>query len=119
MRGHFGKLLSLHAALLLSCGACSVNAQYADERRVRQAQKLFVARDECLKRNAEAAAETSEELSIAAAAVAESCRAESAKFNEIVNVPREREITSSVYQQTLFRATGFVMKARGAPASYD
>ena len=101
--------------VLLTC-SCSWNSHHSDPQRVRRSDAQFKLRDECLKRNASALAPTAEDVSVAATAVALSCKTESEKLDQIVNVSRAPEVTESIHQTAIFRASGFIMKARGAPS---
>lgn len=103
----------LVVALLLQLTACSANSHYSLPWRVTQINDLYEARDACLARHAVPYAANETSASEIARAVSLSCQAETDKLIASSNPGNDPEVTSAIRRDTEFRATGYVLKARG------
>jgi hypothetical protein len=99
--------------LMLPLAACSAEAHYSDPRGMSKLNSLYEARDTCLIRHAASAVSDDASASSAAREISASCQAEVDKLISISNPHNDPEITAAIQKDTEFRATGFVLKARG------
>lgn len=98
---------------MLSIAACSVNSHYSDPRRVSRAKTQFEVRDACLAKNTVPYANGDSDASNIARAVSLSCKTETDKLIEISNPTGDPDVTAAIRKDAEFRATGYVLKARG------
>ncbi len=112
--------LMLAAASLLTLAACSgqsysVNSEYEYPRQVAQTGKLYAARDACLKRNVQPFVNSLADPQTVARAVAATCEVETAKLIAISNPSGAADVAEAIRKDSEFRATGMLLRARGAP----
>jgi hypothetical protein len=103
--------------LTLPLAACSANAHYSDPRAMAKLNAVFEARDACLAKNAASAVTGDASASSVARAISASCQVETDRLISISNPYNDPEITAAIQKDTQFRATGYVLKARGQVAS--
>ena len=103
--------------LTLPLAACSAEAHYSDPRGMSKINSLYEARDACLARNAASAVSGDASASSAARAISASCQAETDRLIQLSNPHSDPEITAAIRKDTEFRATGYVLKARGQVAT--
>lgn len=110
------------SAAALALAACSpsqsysVNQEYEDPRRVWRTETQYAARDACLKRNVQPFINGPDDAVTVARAVAATCEAETAKLIGISNPSGAADVAEAIRRDSEFRATGFLLRARGAPA---
>ncbi|TAJ28336.1 MAG: hypothetical protein EPO67_16370 [Reyranella sp.] len=112
--------LMLAAASLLTLAACSgqgysVNSEYEYPRQVAQTGKLYAARDACLKRNVQPFVNGPADPETAARIVAATCEMETAKLIAVSNPSGAADVAEAIRKDSEFRATGILLRARGAP----
>lgn len=98
---------------LLSLAACSVNSQYSEPWTVKAVGKTYEARDACLQRQAAPYAGDPADASSIGRIVSANCQAETDALNASSNPHRDPAVTAAIRQDSDFRATGYVLKARG------
>ena len=98
---------------LLSLAACSVNSQYSAPWTVKAVDKTYEARDACLQRQAAPYAHDTSDPSAVAQAITASCEAETNALIASSNPHNDPAVTAAIRQDSSFRATGYVLKARG------
>ena len=108
----------LAIVLMLSLGACSANSHYSDPRLVSSINKTYQARDACLARNAVPYVNGDTDASNIARAVSLSCQAETDKLISLSNPTRDPAIAAAIRRDTEYRATGYVLRARGEILPY-
>lgn len=84
-----------------------------DKGREANIDRLSEARDKCLSRNASADITTDSDTAMIARAVALACSAETEKLVAAVNRDGDRKVAAAIRQNSEFRATGYVLRARG------
>lgn len=104
---------TLIVVALLSLAACSVNQQYSEPWTVKAVGKTYEARDACLQRQAAPFAVDTSDASSAGRTVSANCQAETDALIASSNPHRDPVVTAAIRQDTDFRATGYVLKARG------
>lgn len=97
---------------------CSANSHYSDPRRVSTINKTYEARDACLAKNAVPYVGGDTDASNIARAVSLSCQAETDKLISISNPTNDPAIAAAIRRDTEYRATGYVLKARGQVLPY-
>lgn len=108
----------LFVASTLFTASCSVNSQYSNPKLVSSISKIFEARDACLAKHAVPYAGDDMDASSIARAVSLSCQAETEKLIAISNLNNDPKVAAAIRQNTEFRATGYVLKARGQLGLY-
>jgi hypothetical protein len=98
---------------LLSLAACSVNSQYSEPWTVKAVGKTYEARDACLQREAAPYAGDSADTSSIGRIISANCQAETEALIASSNPHRDPAVTAAIRQDSDFRATGYVLKARG------
>jgi hypothetical protein len=98
---------------LLSLAACSVNSQYSAPWTVKAVGKTYEARDACLQRQAAPYAADSADASSVARVISANCQAETDALIASSNPHNDPAVTAAIRQDSDFRATGYVLKARG------
>ena len=94
---------------LLSLAGCSANSQYSEPWTVRSVKQTYEARDACLLKQAASAAVDDSDASSIGRSISSNCQAETNALN-----PRnDPAIAAAIRQDSDFRATGYVLKARG------
>ncbi|WP_422002907.1 hypothetical protein [Reyranella sp.] len=97
---------------LLFLGACEGGfVRPTDLGRKVKIEKSYEAREECLERNA--ATDSAADPATAAQAAAMACKPETDKLIQAVDFDGDARVAASVRQDTQYRATKYVMKARG------
>jgi hypothetical protein len=104
---------TLILAALLSTAACSVNQQYSEPWTVKAVGKTYEARDACLQRQAVPYAGDSADASSIAQIISANCQAETEALIASSNPHKDPAVTAAIRQDSAFRATGYVLKARG------
>lgn len=104
---------TLIVVALLSLAACSVNQQYSEPWTVKAVGKTYEARDACLQRQAAPYAGDASDASSAGRAIGASCRAETDALIASSNPHNDPVVAAAIRQDSDFRATGYVLKARG------
>lgn len=107
------------SALLL--GACSgpgysVNQEHEYPRQVAETGRLYAARDACLKRNVQPFVNGLADPETVARIVAASCGMETAKLIAVSNPGGAADVAEAIRRDSEFRATGFLLRARGVPS---
>ncbi len=98
---------------VLSLAACSANSQYSEPWTVKAVGKTYEARDACLQREAAPYATDTGDASSIGRTVSANCQAETNALNASSNPHNDPVVTAAIRQDSDFRATGFVLKARG------
>ena len=99
--------------LALLLGACEGSFfSVGDRWHSPRVSEAFAARDACLARYA-AESNGIEEVTEAARDVAQDCAAETEKLVEISNRDGDAKVAANIRENSQFRATGYVLKARG------
>lgn len=98
---------------LLSLAACSVNQQYSEPWTVKAVDKTYEARDACLQRQAAPYAGDTSDASTVGQTISASCEAETNALIASSNPHNDPAVTAAIRQDSSFRATGYVLKARG------
>jgi len=98
---------------LLSLAACSVNSQYSEPWTVRTVKQSYDARDACLVKHAASYAVDGSDASSVGRTVSANCTAETNALIASSNPHNDPTVTAAIRQDSEFRATGFVLKARG------
>ena len=98
---------------LLSLAACSVNSQYSAPWAVKAVDKTYEARDACLQRQAAPYAGDTADASSIGRTISANCQAETDALIASSNPHRDPVVTAAIRQDSDFRATGYVLKARG------
>jgi hypothetical protein len=93
----------------------SVNQEYEYPRQVAETARLYAARDACLKRNVQPFANDLSDPETVARIVAASCEMETAKLIAVSSPGAAADVAAAIRRDSAFRATGFLLKARGAP----
>lgn len=98
---------------LLSLAACSVNSQYSAPWTVKAVGKTYEARDACLQRQAAPYAGDTADASSVGRIISANCQAETDALIASSNPHNDPVVTAAIRQDSDFRATGYVLKARG------
>ncbi|MGQ3301438.1 hypothetical protein [Reyranella sp.] len=98
---------------LLSLAACSINSQYSEPWTVRTVKHSYDARDACLVKYAAPYAVDGSDASSVGRTVSANCEAETNALIASSNPHKDPTVTAAIRQDSEFRATGFVLKARG------
>lgn len=98
---------------LLSLAACSINSQYSEPWTVRTVKHSYDARDACLVKYAASYAVEGSDASSVGRTVSSNCEAETNALIASSNPHNDPTVTAAIRQDSEFRATGFVLKARG------
>lgn len=99
-------------AMLLAAG-CSMNPQYSAPWTVRSVGKAYEARDACLVKHAAPYAESNADATTAGRIISAQCEPEISALISSSNPHRELDIAAAIRHDSEFRATGYVLKARG------
>lgn len=108
----------LVVVLPLLFSGCSANSHYSDPRLVSTINKTYEARDACLAKNAVPYVGGDTDASNIARAVSLSCQVETDKLISISNPTKDPAIAAAIRRDTEYRATGYVLKARGQVLPY-
>lgn len=100
-------------AALLPLAACSVNSQYSEPWTVRTVKQSYDARDACLAKHAASYAVEGSDASSLGRTVSSNCQAETNALIASSNPHNDPSVTTAIRQDSEFRATGYVLKARG------
>ncbi len=98
---------------LLSLAACSINSQYSEPWTVRTVKHSYDARDACLVKHAASYAVDGSDAPSVGRTVSSNCEAETNALIASSNPHNDPTVTAAIRQDSEFRATGFVLKARG------
>lgn len=99
---------------MLSLAGCSANSQYSEPWTVRSVAKTYEARDACLVKYAGAhAAAGDADASSVGRTVSSNCQAETNALIASSNPHNDPVVTAAIRKDSDFRATGYVLKARG------
>jgi hypothetical protein len=94
--------------LLSACGNTT-----GDGRRTANINKFYKARDACLARNAAADDISNSDPATLARAVALACSPETEQLVMAANRDGDAKVATAIRQDSEFRATGYILKARG------
>jgi hypothetical protein len=94
--------------LLSACGNTT-----GDGRRTANIDKFYKARDACLARNAAADDISNSDPATLARAVALACSPETEQLVVAANRDGDAKVATAIRQDSEFRATGYILKARG------
>lgn len=97
----------------LSLAACSANSQYSEPWTVRSVKQTYEARDACLAREAAPYVEGTSDAASIGRTVSSNCQAETNALIVSSNPHNDPAVTAAIRQDSDFRATGYVLKARG------
>ncbi len=103
----------LIVATLLFLSACSANSHYSSPRQVTHISDLYAARDACLRQNAVPHAGEVTDTGTIARAVSLSCQHQIDDLVVASNPSNDPVVTAAIRRDSEFRATGYVMRARG------
>jgi len=98
---------------LLSLAGCSANSQYSEPWTVRSVKQTYEARDACLLKQAASAAVDGSDASSIGRSISSNCQAETNALIASSNPRNDPAIAAAIRQDSDFRATGYVLKARG------
>lgn len=98
---------------MLSLAGCSANSQYSEPWTVRSVKQTYDARDACLAKHAAPYAVDGSDASSVGRTVSSNCEAETNALIASSNPHKDPAVTAAIRQDTDFRATGYVLKARG------
>ena len=104
--------MSAALVLTLVLGACAPTYHFAEFRSRKiedQAEALYV----CLAKNASAFASDNSEASSSAKAVALACKPLNDQLIALMNLDGDPRVTAAMERDAEFRATGYILKARG------
>lgn len=104
---------TLIVVAMLSLAACSVNSQYSAPWTVRAVDKTYEARDACLQRQVPPYASDMSDASSAGRTISANCQAETNALIASSNPHNDPVVTAAIRQDSDFRATGYILKARG------
>ncbi|MFI5000193.1 MAG: hypothetical protein ACHQK9_09970 [Reyranellales bacterium] len=109
--------------LALSLGGCGELPlswpTYANPKAVSRVDRQAAIRNACLARNAAPFASDSSDAASTAQAIALACKPETDRLIALLNPHEDPQITVALQKDAAFRATGYVLKARGqADAEY-
>lgn len=97
---------------LLAAG-CSMNPQYSAPWTVRSVGKAYEARDACLVNHAALYAGSNADATSVGRIISAQCEAETNALISSSNPHAERDVAAAIRHDSEFRATGYVLKARG------
>lgn len=98
---------------MLSLAACSVNSQYSEPWTVRSVKQTYDARDACLAKHALPYIEGDSDATSIGRTISSNCQAETNALIASSNPHNDPIVTAAIRQDSDFRATGYVLKARG------
>jgi hypothetical protein len=104
---------TLIVVAMLSLAACSVNSQYSAPWTVKAVDKTYEARDACLQRQVAPYAGDMSDASSIGRTISANCQAETNALIASSNPHNDPVVTAAIRQDSDFRATGYVLKARG------
>lgn len=91
----------------------SPGPHYSDPRLMSKINDQYKLRDSCLAKNAVPYVAGDSDVSNIARAVSLSCQPETEKLVSLSNPTHDPAITAAIQKDSVFRATGYVLRARG------
>jgi len=98
---------------MLSLAGCSANSQYSEPWTVRSVKQTYEARDACLAKHAATYAVDGSDAASVGRSISSTCQAETDALIGSSNPHKDPAVTAAIRQDSEFRATGYVLKARG------
>ena len=98
---------------MLSLAAGSVNSQYSEPWTVRSVKQTYEARDACLAKHAAPYIAGASDATSIGPTISSNCQAETNALIGSSNPHNDPVVTAAIRQDSDFRATGYVLKARG------
>lgn len=106
-------------ATLLPTGCFSVPPTYEDGFRIERIDRLYAARDNCLRRVVDGIDDGAASAQTLGSLASQTCGTEARKLVELINPHRDPQVTARIAEDSASRAAGYVLQARRAKAARE